>query len=159
MKRLIQWSIDHHWLVIALSALLLAASAVLGVPVLIEFAETGLVLRIPTWVLSVGLLLLSMLMLATGLVLDSVSRGRAEQKRIFYLSMPGRQNTTASTPGASKRAPLALMPRRTRSAIASINSSSRPGPDMAPVSGYRANRVPSSRRTLATYSEEPPSSP
>jgi hypothetical protein len=84
--------------------LLLAASAVLGVPVFIEFAETGLVPRIPTWVLSVGLLLLSMLMLATGLVLDSVSRGRAEQKRIFYLSMPGRQNSTAATPGASNRA-------------------------------------------------------
>lgn len=86
----------------AISALLLAASTILGVPVLIEFAETGLVLRIPTWVLSVGLLLLSMLMLATGVILDSVSRGRAEQKRIFYLSMPGRQST-ASTAGASKK--------------------------------------------------------
>ncbi|MFD9901899.1 glycosyltransferase [Mesorhizobium sp. UC22_110] len=88
----------------AISILLLTASAVLGVPVFVEFAETGLVPRIPTWVLSVGLLLLSMLMLATGLVLDSVSRGRAEQKRIFYLSMPGRQNSTASTPDASNRA-------------------------------------------------------
>lgn len=88
----------------AISMLLLMASAVLGVPVFVEFAETGLVPRIPTWVLSVGLLLLSMLMLATGLVLDSVSRGRAEQKRIFYLSMPGRQNSTASKPGASNKA-------------------------------------------------------
>lgn len=88
----------------AISMLLLMASAVLGVPVFVEFAETGLVPRIPTWVLSVGLLLLSMLMLATGLVLDSVSRGRAEQKRIFYLSMPGRQNSTASTPGTSNKA-------------------------------------------------------
>ena len=42
----------------------------------------------PTWVLSLGLLMLSMLMGVTGLILDSVSRGRAEQKRIFYLSMP-----------------------------------------------------------------------
>ena len=30
MKRLIQWSIDHHWMVIALSALLLAAGAMLA---------------------------------------------------------------------------------------------------------------------------------
>ncbi|TGT57511.1 glycosyl transferase, partial [bacterium M00.F.Ca.ET.159.01.1.1] len=30
----------------------------------------------------------SMLAAVTGLILDSVSRGRAEQKRIFYLSMP-----------------------------------------------------------------------
>ncbi|CDX16109.1 Glycosyltransferase [Mesorhizobium sp. ORS 3324] len=66
----------------------LAASIGLMIPVLIEFAETGLVPRMPTWVLSVGLLLLSMLSAVTGLILDSVSRGRAEQKRIFYLSIP-----------------------------------------------------------------------
>lgn len=79
----------------AIAAALLGASAVLGVPVMIEFIETGLVPRIPTWVLSVGLLLLSMLMLVTGLVLDSVSRGRAEMKRIFYLSLPGRGEAAA----------------------------------------------------------------
>ncbi|NGO51264.1 glycosyltransferase [Allomesorhizobium camelthorni] len=81
------------------AALFLIASTVLGVPVLIEFLETGLVPRIPTWVLSVGLLLLSMLMVVTGLVLDSVSRGRAEQKRIFYLSMPsGRRDNGIRPP-------------------------------------------------------------
>ncbi len=69
------------------AALLLAASLTLMIPVLVEYFETGLVPRIPTWVLSVALLMLSMLMMVTGLVLDSVSRGRAEQKRIFYLSM------------------------------------------------------------------------
>ncbi|TIS32600.1 MAG: glycosyl transferase, partial [Mesorhizobium sp.] len=51
----------------------LAASIGLMIPVLIEFAETGLVPRMPTWVLSVGLLLLSMLAMVTGLILDSVS--------------------------------------------------------------------------------------
>lgn len=81
------------------AALFLISSTVLGVPVLIEFLETGLVPRIPTWVLSVGLLLLSMLMVVTGLVLDSVSRGRAEQKRIFYLSMPsGRRDNGVRPP-------------------------------------------------------------
>ncbi len=70
-----------------IAALFLAASLVLMTPVLIEFFETGLVPRLPTWVLSVALLLLSILMAVTGLILDSVSRGRAEQKRIFYLSM------------------------------------------------------------------------
>ncbi|RWQ65433.1 glycosyltransferase [Mesorhizobium sp.] len=72
----------------AFALLFLASSLFLMVPVLIEFVETGLVPRMPTWVLSVGLLLLSMLAAVTGLILDSVSRGRAEQKRIFYLSMP-----------------------------------------------------------------------
>ena len=57
----------------------------------------------PTWVLSVGLLLLSMLMMVTGLILDSVSRGRAEQKRIFYLSLPARAATAALQPCRSRR--------------------------------------------------------
>ena len=67
---------------------LLAASLVLMAPVLIEYFETGLVPRLPTWVLSVALLLLAMLMTVTGLILDSVSRGRAEQKRMRYLTVP-----------------------------------------------------------------------
>ena len=71
----------------AFSAAFMAAGLVLMTPVLIEFFETGLVPRLPTWVLSVALVLLSMLMAVAGLILDSVSRGRAEQKRIFYLSM------------------------------------------------------------------------
>ncbi|UCI08086.1 glycosyltransferase [Mesorhizobium sp. B1-1-8] len=92
----------------------LAASIGLMIPVLIEFAETGLVPRMPTWVLSVGMLLLSMLSMVTGLILDSVSRGRAEQKRIFYLSIPsgrverrpsaGEQSLPKSAPGKAPRA-------------------------------------------------------
>ncbi|MDX8501035.1 glycosyltransferase [Mesorhizobium sp. VK4C] len=86
----------------------LAASIGLMTPVLVEFAETGLVPRMPTWVLSVGLLLLSMLAMVTGLILDSVSRGRAEQKRIFYLSIPaGRIERRA---GANGQAPLKSEP-------------------------------------------------
>ncbi|MCF6102122.1 glycosyltransferase [Mesorhizobium muleiense] len=72
----------------AIAAVLLVASLILMAPVLVEYFETGLVPRMPTWVLSIGLLLLSVLMAMTGLILDSVSRGRAEQKRIFYLSLP-----------------------------------------------------------------------
>ena len=45
----------------------------------------------PTWVLSLGMLMFSAMMVVTGLILDSVSRGRAEQKRIFYLSIPARR--------------------------------------------------------------------
>jgi hypothetical protein len=61
----------------------------------------------PTWVLSVGLLLLSMLLLVSGLILDSVSRGRAEQKRIFYLSMPAthRSRRAADLPAAPPATP------------------------------------------------------
>lgn len=56
-------------------------------PVLYEYAMTGLVPRMPTWMLSIGLVVLSMIMMVAGLILDSVARGRAEQKRIHYLSL------------------------------------------------------------------------
>jgi glycosyltransferase involved in cell wall biosynthesis len=74
----------------AFALFFLGCSLFLMVPVLIEYAETGLVPRMPTWVLSMALLLLSTLATVAGLILDSVSRGRAEQKRIFYLSLPSR---------------------------------------------------------------------
>lgn len=77
----------------AIAACFAVASLVLMTPILIEYAATGLVPRMPTWVLSLGLLMFSAMMMVTGLILDSVSRGRAEQKRSFYLSLPARQTT------------------------------------------------------------------
>jgi glycosyltransferase involved in cell wall biosynthesis len=68
---------------------LLLAGLGLFVPVLLTYLETGLVPRLPTAVLSLGLVLLSFLSLACGLVLDTVTRGRKEAKRIAYLSIPG----------------------------------------------------------------------
>ncbi|TGV76590.1 glycosyl transferase, partial [Mesorhizobium sp. M00.F.Ca.ET.149.01.1.1] len=60
----------------------------------------------PTWVLSIGMLLLAMLSMMTGFILDSVSRGRAEQKRIFYLSISsGRAERAASGPTLPKSEP------------------------------------------------------
>ena len=55
-------------------------------PVLIEYFQTGLVERMPTWVLSMTMLLGSMMVFMAGVILDSVARGRNEQKRIHYLS-------------------------------------------------------------------------
>ncbi len=68
-------------------ALLLLGSG-LGVPVVIEFLHTGLVPRLPTALLATGLVLLSFLSLTCGLILDAVSRGRKENKRLAYLSIP-----------------------------------------------------------------------
>ena len=65
---------------------LLAAGIGLVLPVVVEFFATGLVPRLPTAVLAMGMVLLSFLSLACGLVLDSVSRGRKEMKRLAYLS-------------------------------------------------------------------------
>ncbi len=71
----------------AFSLVFLAASLGMMVPVLADYFATGLVPRMPTWVLAVALALFSMMMLVAGLILDSVSSARAEQKRIFYLSL------------------------------------------------------------------------
>ena len=68
---------------------LLLAGVGLGVPVVLEFLRTGLVPRLPTAVLATGLVLLSFLSFACGLILDSVARGRKEMKRLAYLAIPG----------------------------------------------------------------------
>jgi len=71
----------------AIFAVVLAgASLGLATPVFVTFAETGLVSRLPTAVLSTGLMIMAFLSLAVGLVLDTVSRGRREMKRLAYLS-------------------------------------------------------------------------
>jgi glycosyltransferase involved in cell wall biosynthesis len=77
----------------SLFAVLLAALSVfLIVPIVITFLETGLVPRLPTAVLSVSLMLLAFLSLVSGLILDTVSQGRREIKRLHYLQYrpPGR---------------------------------------------------------------------
>ena len=57
----------------------------LAIPLLLEFLETGLVPRIPTAVLSTGLMLVAVLSFVCGLILDTVTRGRRELKRMHYL--------------------------------------------------------------------------
>jgi glycosyltransferase involved in cell wall biosynthesis len=75
----------------AIAAVLLLAAVVLFVPVLAEFLRTGLVPRLPTALLATALVLLSSLSLTCGLILDSVTRGRKELKRLSYLAIPAYQ--------------------------------------------------------------------
>lgn len=60
----------------------------LAIPIVVTFLETGLVPRLPTAVLSTGLMLLAFLCGGIGLVLDTVTRGRREMKLLAYLSYP-----------------------------------------------------------------------
>lgn len=60
-------------------------SLMLGLPVVIDFLRTGLVPRLPTAVAAVGLMLAGMMSLVTGLVLDTVTRGRRETRMLAYL--------------------------------------------------------------------------
>ena len=62
---------------------------VLALPLIAEFARTGLVPRLPTALLSTGLVLSGLLALACGLILDTVTRGRREAKRMAYLAVQG----------------------------------------------------------------------
>jgi hypothetical protein len=60
-------------------------SVALAIPLLVEFLETGLVPRIPTAVLSTGMMLVAVMSFVCGLILDTVTRGRRELKRMHYL--------------------------------------------------------------------------
>jgi hypothetical protein len=65
----------------------------LAVPIFITYVQEGLVPRLPTAVLSTGLMLLAFLSLACGLILDTVTRGRREMKLLAYLALraPGEE--------------------------------------------------------------------
>ena len=62
------------------------ASLLVGIPVIEEFLNTGLVPRIPTTVLATGLVICSVVSLLVGFVLDSVSKSRKEVRRLAYLN-------------------------------------------------------------------------
>ena len=64
-------------------------SVALAVPIVITFVETGMVPRLPTAILSTGLMLVAFLSFAVGLVLDTVTRGRREMKLLAFLALRG----------------------------------------------------------------------
>jgi glycosyltransferase involved in cell wall biosynthesis len=72
-----------------IGAALALASIAISVPVILDYLRTGLVPRLPTAVLATGVMVLAFLSIVSGIVLDTVTRGRWEQKRMAYLSMPG----------------------------------------------------------------------
>jgi len=57
----------------------------LAIPIFVTYLEEGIVPRIPTAILSTGLMLAGFLAVVAGLVLDTVTRGRREMKLIAYL--------------------------------------------------------------------------
>ncbi len=64
------------------------AAVALSYPVVMTYIETGLVPRFPTAILSTGLMILASLSLTCGFILDTVTNGRQEMKRLSYLSIP-----------------------------------------------------------------------
>lgn len=70
----------------AIAAVLAAVSIVLAIPILTTFLRQGIVPRFPTAILSTGLMLSALLSFMSGLILDTVTRGRRELKRLAYLN-------------------------------------------------------------------------
>jgi glycosyltransferase involved in cell wall biosynthesis len=66
---------------------LFAVATVLAIPVARTYLETGLVPRFPSLIASIGLTIISLLSLTCGLILDSVTAGRREAKRLAYLTL------------------------------------------------------------------------
>jgi hypothetical protein len=69
----------------AIAAVLAAAGLGLSVPLLVTYLKSGLVPRLPTAVLVTGLVIVAILMFFAGLILDTVTKGRRELKRLIYL--------------------------------------------------------------------------
>jgi len=71
-----------------LAGLLLLAAVLLAVPLVITYLDTGLVPRFPTAILVTGMTIIAVLSFFAGLILDTVTRGRREMRRLAYLAHP-----------------------------------------------------------------------
>lgn len=72
-----------------LGFILVLASLGTAFPVIITYLQTGLVPRVPTAILSMGIMLSAFLSFTSGLILDTVTRGRREARMLQYLSIKG----------------------------------------------------------------------
>lgn len=64
------------------------AAVILTIPLAVTYAQTGLVPRFPTAILATGMMVVAALSFMTGLILDTVVRGRREVRRLHYLALP-----------------------------------------------------------------------
>lgn len=73
------------WFFGLISLALAVLSLIIGVPVIADYFDTGLVERFPTAMLSMGIMLCALISFVCGTILDTVARGRLEHKRLRYL--------------------------------------------------------------------------
>lgn len=71
-----------------LAGVLTVLALAIAYPVVVTYMHTGLVPRFPTAILATGIMILASLSLTAGFVLDTVTHGRREMKRLFYLAIP-----------------------------------------------------------------------
>jgi glycosyltransferase involved in cell wall biosynthesis len=70
-----------------LGALLLIGAVLLAIPLVVTYVHTGLVPRVPTAILVTGMTIVAVLCFFAGLILDTVTRGRREIRRLAYLAL------------------------------------------------------------------------
>ena len=70
-----------------LSGIFLLIATGLAIPLIWTYMEIGLVPRLPTAVLVSALSIISLLLLMSGVILETVTRGRRENKRMNYLAI------------------------------------------------------------------------
>jgi glycosyltransferase involved in cell wall biosynthesis len=86
-------------------AALAVTSLALAYPIFLTYERTGLVPRFPTAILATGIMLLAFLALSSGMILDSVTRGRREMKRLHYLTIDRRQGSQSARDASMASAP------------------------------------------------------
>ena len=72
----------------SIGALLLVAAILLSIPLVLTYLDTGLVPRFPTAILVTGMTIVAVLCFFAGMILDTVTRGRREMRRLAYLAQP-----------------------------------------------------------------------
>src|SRR6185295_12137405 len=77
-----------------IGAIFVALAILLAIPLVLTYLDTGLVPRVPTAILVTGMVIVAVLSFFAGLILDTVTRGRREVRRLAYLALP--------TPGSAK---------------------------------------------------------
>ena len=89
----------------SIAAILAVIALALVAPLVETYIKTGLVPRLPTAMLITGIMIVAALSFMCGVILDTVSRGRREAKRMRYLAFPSVAAATASEDRTATGAP------------------------------------------------------
>jgi glycosyltransferase involved in cell wall biosynthesis len=80
----------------AVAGVLVVLALFIGLPVVWTFWDTGLVPKLPSAVLAASLVLAALLSFVVGLILQAVTHGRREMKRLVYLGFPAQPGSTSA---------------------------------------------------------------
>jgi glycosyltransferase involved in cell wall biosynthesis len=123
----------HHERPLALystfSALIVMVAVGISVPVVTEYANTGLVGRFPTAILSASLVILAFIILVVGIVLDGLRKVRHETTRIAYMATPPPPFLPREAPAGTRRAAPALSTERWAPAASTTSRHPATAPD------------------------------